>query len=352
MDTGLGAEHPRPKLDMTPSMPTTEEHHATGLSDPRGNPPRVSVIMPAFNTAAYIAESIDSVLEQDYPNLELIVVDDGSTDGTVEIVRSYGDRLTLLTQQNQGAAVARNAGIAAATGEYIAFIDSDDVWLPGKVTAQVLYMQQHPEIGFTHTRFLSWKPDANGAFPPPAEMAKPQMPVREAPGVVAEGSGWVYNQLLMKSLSHTITVMMRRQLVDEVGDFDPQLKRGQDYDYWIRASRLSEYRQLDRVTALYRLHGAGCITRYPDVNYEVEVVQRALARWGRVGPNGEETPASVVRRRLGDAWFTFGYHHYWNASPRIARHAFLQALRQRPLRLKSWAYLGLSAFKSLRPGER
>ncbi|WP_018878409.1 glycosyltransferase [Thioalkalivibrio sp. ALE28] len=337
---------------MTTSTPPSINANPAEAPRASSSVPRVSVVMPAFNTAAYIAESIDSVLEQDYPNLELIVVDDGSTDGTVEIIRGYGDQLTLLTQQNQGAAVARNAGIAAATGEYIAFIDSDDIWLPGKITAQVMYMEQHPEIGFTHTHFLSWKPGADGAFPPPSQMAAPKMPVREAPGVVAEGSGWVYNQLLMESLPHTITVMMRRQLVDEVGEFDPQLKRGQDYDYWIRASRLSEYRQLDRVTALYRLHGAGCITKYPDVNYEVEVVQRALARWGRVGPNGEEAPAAAVRRRLGDAWFTFGYHHYWSASPRIARNAFLQSIRQRPLRAKSWAYLGLSALKSVRAPRR
>ncbi|WP_018951550.1 glycosyltransferase [Thioalkalivibrio sp. AKL12] len=315
-----------------------------------GNP-LVSVIMPAYNTAAYIAESVDSVLDQDYPSVELIVVDDGSTDGTIEILREYGDRLTLLTQQNQGAAVARNAGIAKAQGDYIAFIDSDDVWLPGKLTAQVLYMEQHPEIGFVHTDFLSWKPGADGRFAPARTLADPPVPVTEAPGIVLEGSGWVYNQLLMESLPHTITVMMRRTLVDQVGEFDPELKRGQDYDYWIRASRLTEYRQLDRVTALYRLHGRGCITKYPDVNYEVEVVQRALDRWGLVGPNGEETPWSRVRERLGEACFTFGYHHYWEGDPRIARRAFLQALLRKPGRAKTWGYLGASTLKALLPGK-
>ncbi|ADC73014.1 glycosyl transferase family 2 [Thioalkalivibrio sp. K90mix] len=323
--------------------------HSTPSAEPEGLPrkPLVSVIMPAYNTAAYIAESVDSVLDQDYPGIELIVVDDGSTDGTVEVLRGYGDRLTLLTQQNQGAAVARNAGIAAAQGDFIAFIDSDDVWLPGKLTAQVLYMQQHPEIGLVHTDFLAWKPDAKGQFAPPHTLADPPVPVTETPGIVPEGSGWVYNQLLMESLPHTITVMMRRELVEQVGPFDPQLKRGQDYDYWIRASRLTEYRQLDRVTALYRLHGRGCMTKYPDVNYEVEVVQRALGRWGLVGPNGEKTPWPRVRERLGNACFTFGYHHYWEGDPRIARRAFFQALVRRPGRMKTWGYLGASTVKAL-----
>ncbi len=333
---------------MMPPMEASLAHNVLP-AEPEGLPrkPLVSVIMPAFNTAAYIAESVNSVLDQDYPGIELIVVDDGSTDGTVEILRGYGDRLTLLTQQNQGAAVARNTGIAAAQGDFIAFIDSDDVWLPGKLTAQVLYMQQHPEIGLVHTDFLAWKPDANGQFAPPHTLADPPVPVTEVPEIVPEGSGWVYNQLLMESLPHTITVMMRRELVEQVGPFDPQLKRGQDYDYWIRASRLTEYRQLDRVTALYRLHGRGCMTRYPEVNYEVEVVQRALGRWGLVGPNGEKTPWPRVRERLGDACFTFGYHHYWEGDPRIARRAFFQALVHRPGRMKTWGYLGASTVKAL-----
>ena len=91
--------------------------------------PLVSVIIPTYNTARYVQESINSVLEQDYPSIQLIVIDDGSTDETVDIIRHYGERVVLLTQQNQGAAAARNAGLAVAQGEYIAFLDSDDVWL-------------------------------------------------------------------------------------------------------------------------------------------------------------------------------------------------------------------------------
>ena len=91
--------------------------------------PLVSVIIPTYNTARYVQESINSVLEQDYPSIQLIVIDDGSTDETVDIIRRYGERVVWLTQQNQGAAAARNAGLAVAQGEYIAFLDSDDVWL-------------------------------------------------------------------------------------------------------------------------------------------------------------------------------------------------------------------------------
>lgn len=320
----------------------------SGPESEAGSAARVSVIMPAYNTAHYIREAIDSVLEQDYPNKELIVIDDGSTDGTVEVLRSYGDRITLLTQHNQGSAVARNAGLEAARGEYIAFLDSDDVWLPGKLRLQIEHLQRHPDVGMVYARWSVWKPEADGLFPPLADLGKLNGRASgddaSAPqGLVPERSGWLYNRLLFSSLLHTITVLARREFVDTVGRFDPELKRGQDYDFWIRASRLTEIHQLDRVLALYRVHGDGCVKKWPHVNYEKVVVQKALQRWGLEGPDGTRTAPGAVRRRLADACFSFGYHHYWEGSPRLAVQAFGEAVARRPWHPNSWRYL----FKSL-----
>lgn len=308
--------------------------------------PLVSVIMPAFNASAYIEEAIDSVLAQDYPNKELIVIDDGSSDDTVARVQAYGDRVQLLTQANQGSAVARNQGLDAAKGAYIAFLDSDDVWLPGKLTAQVGYLEAHPEIGMIYSDWLPWKRDKQSkAFPSPETLipAAPDagVPPEEIP-LLTEGSGWLYNRLLFGSLLHTITVMARRELIEQVGRFDPELKRGQDYDYWLRASRHTEIHQLDRVFALYRLHGSGCITQWPDINYEKLVVEKALARWGLEGPTGERSDRKAVERRLAGTCFDFGYHHYWSGNPRKASRSFLQALRHHPRHLGSWRYAGMS----------
>lgn len=305
--------------------------------------PLVSVIMPAYNAARYIEESIDSVLGQDYPNKELIIIDDGSTDATVDLIRAYGDRVTLITQQNQGAAVARNAGLNAARGDYIAFIDSDDVWLPGKLRTQVRYLENHPDVGLVYSRWHKWKPDADGHFPaastfvPTAEEQQD-----EEPGLTTEGSGWLYTRLLFVSKLHTITVVARRSLIDEVGGFDTTLKRGQDYDYWIRASRVTRIHQLDRPLALYRIHDDGCMTKYPDINYELLVVQKALEKWGRVGPDGSTVSRAAIRRRLAEASFSFGYFHYWEGTPRIASKAFAQAAVHDPLKLAGWMYLLLS----------
>lgn len=303
--------------------------------------PLVSVIMPAYNTSRYIREAIDSVLDQDYPSKELIVIDDGSTDGTLEVLRSYGDRITLIEQRNQGSAVARNAGLAAARGEFIAFLDSDDIWLPGKLRLQVDHLLRHPEIGMVYSGWAVWKPEADGEF---------RLPVIEngdgIPGIVPDRSGWLYNRLLFSSILHTITVMARRDLVARVGNFAPELKRGQDYDYWIRASRLTQIHKLDRVLALYRVHGEGCAKKWPNVNYEKLVVQKALQRWGLQGPDGTRTARGAVRRRLADTCFSFGYHHYWEGSPRLAVRAFGEAIAYRPLHLNSWRYLIMSLMKA------
>jgi len=320
----------------------------TAQTDPTPAPeakyPLVSVIMPSYNTSLYIQEAIDSVLSQDYPNKELIIIDDGSTDNTVDLIRAYGERVTLLTQKNQGSAVARNAGIAAARGEYIAFLDSDDVWLPGKLSTQVRYLEQQPGIGMIYGRWHVWKPQTDGHFAPANTIATESTePIR----LVEEGSGWLYNRLLFTSLLHTITVMARRSLIDEVGSFDVDLKRGQDYDYWIRASRVTQIHQLDQVLALYRLHGEGCAKKWPHVNYEKVVIENALSRWGGQGPTGDVTAPSEIEHRLSEICFSFGYHHFWEGSPRLALKSFAESLKHRPSHLTSWRYLALSAVKTI-----
>lgn len=311
--------------------------------------PLVSVIMPSHNTCRFVRESIESVLTQDYPNKELIVVDDGSTDETLDILRSYGDRIKLLTQRNLGAAAARNHGIAESRGDLIAFLDSDDIWLPGKLTVQVLFLENHPHIGAIYARWREWVPDAAGEFQPPAELVPPEVHIGKADmiGTTSEGSGWLYNRLLFTSLMHTITVMVRRSVLAEVGVFDESLKRGQDYDLWLRISRVTPIYQIDRVFALYRIHGSGCVTKYPDVDYEQIVVDRALCRWGLAGPTGELTPRPQIAKRLWGLAFSFGYRHFWNGDAKLATSSFRQAVSHYPWSLKTWGYFFLAAVKSL-----
>src|SRR5438034_9298591 len=110
----------------------------------------VSVIIPTYNYARYLAAAIESALAQTYAPLEIIVVDDGSTDDTLRILGAYGNRLRVLRQANQGAGAARNAGIAAARGEYVAFLDSDDLWHPRKLELQLARFASDPDLGLVH----------------------------------------------------------------------------------------------------------------------------------------------------------------------------------------------------------
>src|SRR5579864_8740685 len=113
--------------------------------------PQVSVVIPAYNAARFLGDAIQSVLNQTYSNFEVVVVNDGSTDDTESVVRSFGDRLFYVKQANKGVSAARNEGIKRARGQYVAFLDSDDVWLPTKLAEQIPFLEQNPEVGLVYS---------------------------------------------------------------------------------------------------------------------------------------------------------------------------------------------------------
>jgi len=122
---------------------------------------RISVVIPSYNYARFVREAIDSALAQTYPPLEVIVVDDGSTDATPEVLASYGDRIRVIRQRNEGVARARNAGIATARGDYVAFLDADDVWHPRKLELQIARFDGDPSLGLVHCGVEMFDGDGN-----------------------------------------------------------------------------------------------------------------------------------------------------------------------------------------------
>jgi glycosyltransferase involved in cell wall biosynthesis len=265
--------------------------------------PLVTVIIPCYNNADFIADAVNSVLQQDYPRIEVIVIDDGSTDSSVAVLQQFEDRIRLIRQANQGPAAARNTGLKAATGDYIAFNDADDIWLPGKLMAQVSYMQQHPHIGLCYTNFTVWRQQQ------PIEQFIAQLRPPSSPTEVDAGrSGWLYTQLLEKSLMSTIAVMLRRELVRTVGFFDTSLAIGEDYDYWIRVSRQYQMDKLSGVYAIYRTNPDSTTQKVHPHNYSLQVLQSALQKYGRRCPSGKEVPKSRINRYLGERHFSYGYN--------------------------------------------
>lgn len=186
--------------------------------------PTVSVVIPTYNRAHCICDTVDSVLAQTFADLEVIVVDDGSTDNTREVLEErYGDRIVYIYQDNQERSAARNTGIRHSKGECVAFLDSDDIWLPDKLQAQMEVANRYPEVGLLYGRVFPI--DSRG-----------QWHLRET-----EMSGWgkaipgrMFDRLIMLPVIPTPTVIVRRTCLDRVGFFDESFSSFADWDLWLR----------------------------------------------------------------------------------------------------------------------
>jgi glycosyltransferase involved in cell wall biosynthesis len=195
--------------------------------------PLVSVVVPAFNAERFLAEALDSVLAQSHTPLEVIVVDDGSTDRTGEIARSYG--VHCLRQRNSGHAAARNAGVTAAGGDFLSFLDADDLWEPNKLSTEVTHLLAHPELGFL--RSSMWRTLAPGAKWPPGTPRK--WFLEPQPGNLSSAA------------------LIRRSAFEHVGPFDPSFQHGDDGDWVARAADAGIRSEvIPDVLVHYRIHGA------------------------------------------------------------------------------------------------
>jgi glycosyltransferase involved in cell wall biosynthesis len=192
--------------------------------------PRVSVIIPTYNRADSVMRAVDSVLQQTYRDFELIVVDDGSTDDTAKRLEDDPDRLTLTVQEHAGVSAARNNGLRLAEGQLIAFLDSDDYWLPEKLAVQVCFFDEHPETMICQTE-ETWVRRGRRVNP----MHKHLKP-----------SGDVFWRSLDLCLISPSAVMLRKELLNQVGMFDETLPACEDYDLWLRISAHYPVHLIDR----------------------------------------------------------------------------------------------------------
>jgi glycosyltransferase involved in cell wall biosynthesis len=246
---------------------------------------KVSVIIPVFNSAATLRESIDSVLGQTFSDFEVIIVDDGSTDNSRTIISEqaarFPGRIRYLYQANAGTAAARNAGIKEARGEYVALLDADDLWTPDKLQIQTSFMDDNPQYGFTYTETLVI--DAHGTTI--GHWKKRQR---------TETFECLYEQ----NFVYVLTVMIRKSCFDKVGLMDTNLQVSADYDLWLRLARHFSFKNIPLPLAKYRLH-AGNISK----NLHVRLRDN-LALLEKPDISGHLKP-SVRRRRRADAYMRF-----------------------------------------------
>jgi len=234
--------------------------------------PLVSVVVPTYNCAHYLAAALDSVLAQTYRPIEVIVVDDGSTDNTADVVCAYAE-VRYLYQPNQGAAVARNIGIAAAQGEFIAFLDADDVWQPDKLSIQVAYMLQHPSVGITATNalhFLEPGTPVPSWLRPDRDLGEKKSPIPSA-------------------------MVVRKPVFSQIGMFSPDHVPSEDTEWLCRAKddQISIV-TLPEVLTLKRFHGANISWEMASTfaSRGLRILKESIARKSQQASSAKSLPRS------------------------------------------------------------
>jgi glycosyltransferase involved in cell wall biosynthesis len=297
--------------------------------------PAISIIIPTYNCESYIAETINSVLNQTFSDFELIVIDDGSTDRTRQIVSSYGASIRLITQANAGVCKARNRGIREAAGRYLCLMDHDDYWFPDKLSLQMDIMERHPEAGLVYSSFSWWFPDANGAFP--RVEAYIENPCPE--GIDEDFSGWIYHLLLLDCWVLTSSALIRAEVFGRCGMFDESLPYSEDWDLWLRIAREYQFIKLKKSLTLYRQHAyqGNLIAR--DIDYRTDLLTRAVEKWGLCSPDGRCITKQEFRQTISRYHRDFGIRHLLSGNLRIANRSFIKSWLTSPVSLKSLAYI-------------
>ena len=223
--------------------------------------PFVSVIIPSHNRGWILKEAIDSVLVQDYKHFELIVIDDGSTDNTRDILETYAGQIKIIIQKNKGVSAARNAGIASSTGSLLAFLDSDDLWLPKKLSHQVEFFISNPDALICQTEEVWIR---NG------KRVNPKLKHKKISGDIFEPS-------LLLCLISPSAVMIKKILFNDVGLFDEELFACEDYDLWLRITYKYRVDLINRSLVVKRGGHNDQISKMPGLDkYRIKALKKII----------------------------------------------------------------------------
>ncbi len=305
---------------------------------------KISVIIPAFNSARFIDTAIDSVVCQKINNLEIIVIDDGSTDTTATVIKKYVDLglVRYVYQVNSGPGAARNRGLDSVDGEYVCFLDADDTLLPGSIAKRLDFMQRHPEVGmvFTDLYRCRSKGDDTEVHLRDNGFLKKFEPaiVKSQPPEYILNARYVPLAFEHNPFIKTPTVMLRKSIIENVGGFDRSLCAAEDIDLWLRIARKFPIGYIDEPLTCWNNYQS---TLTADTNrffkdtiifYENQL-------------NSPETTIfekKMLRHRLGRLFFDYGYHEIKLGHKFDARRYFLRSLGYRPFETKAWKNILLS----------
>jgi len=286
--------------------------------------PLVSVVIPTYNRAASIGEALDSVLAQTYPAMEIIVVDDGSTDDTRQILMQRYPQVRYFHQENGGVSRARNRAIREARGEFIAFLDSDDLWLPDKTEKQVACFKQHPDAGLVHTDadFL----DNTG--PEPVLLARTSK--------TQFSTGDIVVNLFTRFSLNTQTVMMRKAVFQTVGYFDEELRALEDDNLWIRVAIRYPLRLVaEPLVHIQRLPGPHLSQMEHSFPYFIKHIELIQTRYPEVA---ERLGPALIRWRTRALYRGRAYTYFTQGQLEKARMAYKETLQHFPWDIQSYLY--------------
>ncbi|NUN50738.1 MAG: glycosyltransferase family 2 protein [Candidatus Brocadiae bacterium] len=288
--------------------------------------PRVSVVIPTYNRAAMVCVAIDSALAQTFRDQEVVVVDDGSTDGTAEVLAArYGDRIRYLRQENAGSAAARNHGVREARGELIAFLDSDCVWVPEKTALQVGYLDAHPEMAMVYSPHLP--------------LAEDGRLLRETANEKVYHSGRIFRALYSEThfLSNP-TVMIRKKVIEEVGGFDESFRLCQDAELYLRVAHAHPVGVIETPLTHYR-HHPGQISKQQE--RKLEFLRKMYEKAYRLFRDSKpRVTGRMYRRRMADLDFKMARLLIRRGQIVASRPLVRAALWQSPWSFRLWRYAG------------
>jgi glycosyltransferase involved in cell wall biosynthesis len=286
----------------------------------------VSVIIPAYNASLFIKESIDSAISQAYSEKEIIVVDDGSTDKTTDILNAYGSKIIYFRKKNGGPGSARNVGIKMSRGKFIAFLDADDKWLPNKLSLQIEYFEQNPMVGVVFGVQEGGKGDPMnyGAF------IENKM-----------NAGWIFDELLKCNFVNTSTTIVKREIFDRVGLFDEDRKliSVEDINLWLRISRHYQFGFINRILGTKGFHGNSLTDNFEQM-YIADIYNfRKLAMSFPEWKLNEKRSYSIG---MGNYYYGFGDEYFDRRLYGKARKVLLRSAKYYPWKTKTWIRLVLS----------
>jgi glycosyltransferase involved in cell wall biosynthesis len=283
---------------------------------------KISVIIPCYNSSRFLAESIDSALGQNYANIEVVVVDDGSTDDSPDIMARYGNRIRIVRQANAGLPAARNAGIQVAVGDLFAFLDSDDWWSPNFISRMVEALERSDAgIAYCGWQNVGLPEPRNRPYVPPDYEAMPDKLEK-----LIEGVGWPVHAALI-----------RRDVLFGAGLFNPALKSCEDFALWIRAATAHRLVLVPEVLAFYRFHGNQMTSNRERIALSHYAVQQTFLR---------ENPrfmdlfgAAKIRDMTSGELLKRGFIAYWERDLPASRAIFRQVMRDGYGKLRDWKYM-------------